>query len=81
MVDAEEVKNGGMQVIDANPVFHGLVPKFVTRTVVGPTLDTSSSHPHGEGIGIVVPALPALGVRGSAEFTTPHHKGVVQHPP
>ena len=39
-------------------VFHSLVAEFVTCSVVGTSLDASSGHPHGEGVGIMISTLP-----------------------
>ena len=47
MIDTEEVKDGGMQVIDADPVFHRLVTELVTGPVVGTSLDSSPVTLHG----------------------------------
>ena len=68
MVDTEEVQDGGMEVVDVDSVFHSLVAKFVTCSVVGTSLDASSGHPHGEGVGIMVSTLTALCVGGAPFF-------------
>ena len=81
VVDTEEVQDGGMEVVDVDSVFHSFVAEFVTCSVVGTSLDASSGHPHGEGVGIMVSTLTALRVGGAPEFPSPDHEGILEHSP
>ena len=84
MFEAEEVKDGGVEVADVEGVFDNVVGEVVGFAVDGSTFGTASGHPHGEAAGVVVAAViglgeAALGVDGSAEFAAPNDEGVFEH--
>ncbi len=55
-VQAQQVQDGGVQVLDAHRVLHGPVAEVVGRAMDRSALDSSTGHPETEAPGIVVPA-------------------------
>ncbi len=86
MIEAEQVKKGGVEVMDVNRIRHSFETGFVGRAVDRPTFDTASSQPHEKPIRIVVTAFFLLARivefdRGHpAKFTTPEDQSIFQHP-
>lgn len=58
VVEAEEVKDGGMKVVHMSAAFDGLESEFVGGTVEVTTLDAGPGHPDGETV-ITTPSNPA----------------------
>ena len=54
VVDAQQVKCGGMEVIGISGLVSRFPPQFVSGSIADSALDASSGHPSGEGAGIVV---------------------------
>jgi len=78
VVDAEKVEHGGVEVVDLNFVFDGLVAKVVGRAVSDPWLDAAPGEPGGEAEGIVVASISALGEGSAPKFTGPDDEGIVE---
>ena len=57
VVEAEEMKDGGVEVVDGENVFHGFASEFVGDTVAETTFHAGPGKPAGEAIGIVVATL------------------------
>src|SRR5262245_48152898 len=74
VVEADEVEDGGVEVVDVDAVFDGLVAEFVGGAVDVAALDAAAGEPHGEAEAVVVATLVALGSGGAAEFTAPDHQ-------
>ena len=51
-----EVEDGGVEVVDVDPVEGRLVADFVGRAVEGPPLASAAGQPEGEGVRVVVAA-------------------------
>ena len=79
VVKSELVEDGGMEVMEMGSVLHGRNPIFIGRTKSEPTLDSSSCHPEGKSLVVVVPAVLFLHVRGATEFSSPDDEGFLQH--
>ena len=62
-----------MQVVDADPIDHGLEADFVRLTVVNSAANASAGEPGGERVRIVVAAWfgVLLGQGQPAEFSSP----------
>ena len=56
MVDAEQVQDRGVQVVDADAVDGGLVADLVGGAVMDAALDAAAGQPGGEGVRVVVAA-------------------------
>lgn len=85
VVDAQQVQDGGLKVMNVNLVVHGVEADIVRGSIGDAWFDATSSHPSGEGVGVVV-AAPAFAVLHvaleegcAAEFTTPDDKGLIEH--
>jgi hypothetical protein len=81
MINAQQVKHRGVQVMNGNRLVHHPVTVFVGSTVYGSAFNTGSGHPHTEGRGIMVAAICALSKRGSSELTGKNHQGFIQQSP
>src|SRR5262245_49840268 len=59
VVEAEEVQNGRVEVVDCRDVFDCLVAELVGRTVAEWDFDAGAGEPDGEALRVVVAALRA----------------------
>ena len=78
MVDAEEGEEGGVEVVEVDFVFLGVVAVVVGAAVDVAALHAAAGEPHGVTVGVVVAAVFALGGGGAAEFAAPEDEGVLQ---
>jgi hypothetical protein len=84
VVEAEEVHDGGLEVVDVDLVFGDLEAHFVGGAVAEAAFDAAAGHEEGEAVGEVVAAEDFGGggatfAEGSAaEFATPDDEGVFQ---
>ena len=85
MVDAEEVEDRGVEVVDVDLL---IGRDDVVTVVVGgapgePAPHASPSHEHGEAAGVMIAAVIGvgerpLGVDRAAKLSAPHHECLVQ---
>jgi hypothetical protein len=83
VIDAEEVKNGGVEVVDAHGIFGDVV-----RVVIGfadrlAGFNAASGKPHREAARVVVAAKAggsevALAVNSAAKFPAPDYESLVE---
>ena len=74
VVEAHEVKNGRIEVVNAGGVFFGFGAEVVTGAVAMTFFDAGPGEEAGKGIGVVVAAgAVALQERHSTEFGRPDH--------
>ena len=84
MVEAEEVQNGGLHVVDVNLVLHHVKAEVVRPAVTEAALDSAPSQPHRIGGGMVVATQACahrrvcLDHRRTAKLTAPYYKGLIQ---
>ena len=57
VVDAEQVHQGGLEVVDVDGVLDDVVTEFVGFAIDGAGLDAGAGHPDGEAAGVVVAAV------------------------
>jgi hypothetical protein len=57
VVEAEQMKRGGVQVVAVGGIFGGFETEIIRGAVSGSTCDPTASHPGGEGSGIVIAAF------------------------
>ncbi len=72
-IHSELLEDGGVQVFDFEWAFNGGSTEFIGLADADASLDTSTGHPHGEAVGVVITSR-ALGVFCgglTAEFATP----------
>ncbi len=80
VVEAHEVEDGGVEVVDGDGVFFGFGAEVVGGAVGVSFFDSGSREEAGEGVGVVVAAgAVALKEGHAAEFGGPDNKGVVEH--
>ena len=83
MVDAEEMQDGGVQVMHMHGIFGHVVAEVVGLAVTGAGLHAAAGHPHGEATRVVVAsgfrAVPfALAGDAAAEFAAPDDERVLE---
>ena len=84
MVDAEQMQHCRVQVMNAYAVFCNVDAVVVGATVVDSTLSSTPCHPQAKATRVMVPAVGffrqlSLGIDGSAKFTTPNDKRIIEH--
>jgi hypothetical protein len=79
VVEAEQVPEGCLEVVDVDGVFDRCPPDFVGCSVDRASFGTSTGHPHAEGVRLVVAAVGSLSQRSSSEFTAPDDQRVIEH--
>src|SRR5579862_6133077 len=81
MIKTEEVKQGGMQVMDVDAVAGGIEAKVIGFAQGDARFYASACQPHGETVGVVIPAVvTALDHRSTTELSTPNDQGIFEHP-
>src|ERR1700722_3433849 len=76
------MQDGSMQIVNVYFILHNVESKLVGFSQHEPRLNSSSGHPHGERVGMMVASIvSALHHRGAPEFPAPNHQRVVEHPP
>ena len=81
MVDAQQMQDGRVQIMDRADAFHRMVPVLVRGSVDGAGLDSAAGQPEAEAERIVVPAVRALDERSAAEFARKDHQRFVEQAP
>ena len=79
VIEANEMENGGVEVVDAGHVLHRLVAELVGLSVVEGLFDAGAGEPHGEPRRVVIAAAGALLKCGHAsKFGDEHHERLGQ---
>ncbi len=84
MIEAEEMEEGGVEVMDADAAFDGTEPEFVGGTVSHAAADTGAGQPDAEAVVIVIAtelgfaAIAQFDGWGSTELTAPEDEGVLE---
>src|SRR5262249_49458023 len=82
MVDAQNVKDGRVQVIDADPVRDSFMSQFICSPVKRSAFNAPASKPGCERMGIMIAASSALLHQWQpAELPAPDHQRRLQHSP
>ena len=72
VVEAEQVQDGGVEVVHVDLVLRGLVAEFVGRAMGEAGFHAGAGEPDGEAVRVVVAAGAFfLRVGGAAEFAAP----------
>ena len=84
VVDAEQVEQRGLEVVDVHRVAHDVVPELVGLAVRDAALHAAAGHPDRERSRMVIPPVVvdrqlALRVVGAAELAAPDHERMRQH--
>ena len=80
VVDSEQMQDGRVEVIYMKDVFDRVVTQLVRGAMADTALHTTTGHPDGKALDMVV-APVALSHGRASEFTTPDHKGIREHTP
>ena len=78
VVEAEEMQDGGVEVVHGADVFDGMHAQFVGRAVDGPTFHSPTGEPDGKAFGMMVASVATGRVRSATEFTGPDDERVVE---
>src|SRR5262249_46091240 len=78
VMDAEEVEDRGVKIVDFDLVGDRVISIIVGGTVDGSASDSSAGEPDGEPVGIVVAAVSPLRHRRAAEFARPDDEGGIE---
>ena len=78
VVETEEMKDRGVQVVDVYWVNLGTKSNSIGRAVDGPPLDTRAGQPDREAVWVVIPTPAALGHGHPAELAAPDHEGFLE---
>ena len=76
VVEAQKMKHRGVQVMQVNLVFDGIVAVIVGSTVPNACFHTSTSEPHRVPLRIVISAIRSLGNGRASEFAAPKDQGI-----
>src|SRR5438105_2168867 len=79
-IQAQLMKDSGMNVGDIVPVFHGVKTQFVGSAVGNTTLDAASRHPDRESVRMMVPSIASLGACSPPKLRAPDNQCLVQKP-
>src|SRR4051812_14457058 len=84
MVDAHEVKDGGVQVVHTGGIVLRGEAEFIGTAMYGTALDPAAGHPHREAVVIVIAtelrfAAAQFDGGRAAKFAAPEHQGLVEH--
>ena len=87
MIDTHEMKQGGMEIMDIDFVFHGIVAEVVGLPVVISGFHPSSGEPGGESVRVMVSSIlmptgntvEKFKGGSSAKFTAADDEGIVEH--
>lgn len=80
VVEAEELEDGGMEVMDVNGFVDGGEAEVIGCAVDITALHAAARHPHGEAIVVVIAPgeLGEFGDWGAAELSTPEYESGVE---
>lgn len=84
VVDAQLVKDGGIEVADRNLVFDDVVGVIIGFSVSDTAFDSASGHPGGKALWVVVAAILVafqftLSVSGATKFSGEDNQRFVEH--
>ena len=78
MVEAQQVQDGGVQVVDVDLVLDGVPAEVVGGSESHAALDAAAGQPHRKPERVMFPAVVALARRRPAEFAAPQDQRVIQ---
>ncbi len=78
VIEAEEVQQRGVQVVDVDLVGDGSTAVVVGGAEAQAALDAAAGQPHRVTGAVVAAAVGAVLARSTAEFAAPQHQRVIQ---
>ena len=79
MVQAHQVQDRSVQVVDMNFVLHGAKSEVIGCPVSCSTSHTSTCHPDGEAPRVMVSTVGVFGSWRTTEFSAPEDECIVEH--
>jgi len=79
VIDAHQVKNGGMKIMDFQGVLLRLVTPLISSPIHRARLDPGSCHPERESELIMIPAIASLRKGSPPELSRPENESIIQH--
>src|SRR5579884_1604303 len=82
VVQAEQVQDGGMEVVYVNAVLDGMDAMLIRCPIDKPSLNSASGEPRGERPGMMFAALGIAAIIEwrASELGCPNHECIVKHP-
>ena len=80
MVQAQQMKNCGLNVVDMNLVLGDVEPELIGASQRLPRSDAGSGKPHSEGVDVMVPPerLTLFPHRRPSKLTSPDHERLIR---
>ena len=78
VVQAEEMEYGGVEVVNADGVFDGVVAKVIGGPVHRARLHAAAGEPEGETLGVMTSAVLVLHFWCATKLSAPDDQGVFQ---
>ena len=67
------MQNGCVEIMNCNSVFHNFVSQIIRLAICHSALHPGASHPNGEAIWVMIPAVTLwAGIGCASEFAGPH---------
>ena len=84
VIDAEEMENRSVEIVDVDRVFEDIVAVVVGFSDSDSFFDSSSGHPHAEALGMMIASVVfasqfSLAVGRASKLAAPDQEGVLQH--
>src|SRR6185295_1051072 len=82
VVDAQQVKHRGVQIVYMDFVRHGVIPEIICCSMSNAAPDAAACHPDREGADVMIATrrtLVDLAHGGAPKFTAPNDQRIVQH--
>ena len=81
MIDPEQMKHRRMKIMDLERSIDRAIAELIRGAEGHAAPDTTTRHPDGIAMGVVIATVGSLGERRAAEFTGPDDQGLVEHSP
>src|SRR5581483_4710333 len=78
VIQAETMQDGGVQIVDMDPILDGVQANVVGFAVSNTPLDAAAGHPDREAVGIMIAARATLAHRRPAELAAPDDQRCLQ---
>ena len=79
MIEPEQIKHRGVQVVDVHFLLDRRDAVLVGRAVAMAAFDAAAGHPHRKAGRVMVAPVAVLRPGRAAEFTSPHDQRVFEH--
>jgi len=80
VIEAESVKERGVQIIDPHDLLDRTVAEVVRSAVHVAFFEPAAGHPQRKAMPVVIAAILALRNRQAAKYAGPEHDGFIEQP-